>query len=71
MATDDNKAIKFIKKIFPDLQILSTSEIIKYWSEKESVNHLLLNNVLNAITIKGHYQPPKNDPLRNWWTNAS
>lgn len=63
MATDDNKAIKFIKKNFPDLQILSTPEIIKYWSEKESVNHLLLNNVLNAIRIKGHYQPPKNHPL--------
>lgn len=70
VATDDNKAIKFIKKIFADVQILSTPEIIKYWSEKESVDSLVLNNVLNAIKIKGRYQPPKNDPLRNWWINA-
>ncbi|MBD2137010.1 hypothetical protein H6F32_05280 [Anabaena sp. FACHB-1237] len=70
VATDDNKAIKFIKKNFPDIKILSTPEIIKYWSEKESIDHLILNNVLNSIKTKGRYQPPKNDPWRNWWINA-
>jgi predicted nucleic acid-binding protein len=71
VATDDNKAIKFMKKNFSYLQILSTPEIIKHWSEKENIDSLILSNVLNAIKIKGHYQPPKNDSLRNWWINAS
>lgn len=71
VATDDNKAIKFIKKIFPDLQILSTPEIIKHWSEQERIDFSVLSKVLNTIKIKGRYIPPKNDPLGNWWTNSS
>ena len=71
VATDDDKAIKFLKKNFSYLQILSTPEIIKYWSEEEKIASLILSNVLNAIQIKGRYKPRKNDPLRTWWTNAS
>ena len=71
IATDDNKVIKFLQKNFPHLQILSTPEIIKHWSEKQSVDSLVLSKVLNAIRIKGRYVPPKNDPLRNWWQKSS
>ncbi|MEA5550578.1 hypothetical protein VB713_06225 [Anabaena cylindrica UHCC 0172] len=71
IATDDRKAISFIQKEAPYIQILSTPEIIKHWSEKESIDSTILSHVLNAIRIKGHYVPPKNDPLRNWWQNAS
>ncbi len=71
IATDDRKAISFIQKEAPYIQILSTPEIIKHWSEKQSIDSLVLSNVLNAIRIKGRYVPPKNDPLRNWWINAS
>ncbi|TAF09878.1 MAG: hypothetical protein EAZ77_04310 [Nostocales cyanobacterium] len=70
VATDDKRAISFIKKEAPNIQILSTSEIIKHWSEKESIDSSVLSNVLNAIRIKGHYVPGKNDPLRSWWQNA-
>lgn len=71
ISTDDDKAIKFLQKNFPHLQILSTPEIIKHWSEKQSIDSLVLSNVLNAIRIKGRYVPPKNDPLRNWWQKSS
>jgi len=47
------------------------SEIIKHWSEVEKPDSSILSNVLNTIRIKGRFIPPKNDPLRNWWTNAS
>jgi hypothetical protein len=33
IATDDKRATSFLKKEAPHLQILSTSEIIKNWSE--------------------------------------
>ncbi|BAY44306.1 hypothetical protein SAMD00079811_19020 [Scytonema sp. HK-05] len=71
IATDDDKAIKFLQKKFPHLQILSTPEIIKHWSEKQSIDSLVLSNVLNAIRIKGRYVPPKNDPLQTWWQKSS
>jgi predicted nucleic acid-binding protein len=38
VATDDDKAIKFLQKNFPHIQILSTPEIIKHWSEQESID---------------------------------
>ncbi|QYX32021.1 hypothetical protein [Sphaerospermopsis torques-reginae] len=71
VATDDNKAIKFFKQNFPNLQILSTPEIIKYWSEAENSDSAMLSNVLNMIKIKGRYVPPKNSPLYNWWQVVS
>lgn len=71
IATDDDKAIKFLQKNFLHLQILSTPELIKHWSEKQSIDSLVLSNVLNAIRIKGRYVPPKNDPLRIWWQKSS
>lgn len=39
--------------------------------EQERIDFSVLSKVLNTIKIKGRYIPPKNDPLRNWWTNAS
>ena len=63
IATDDRKAISFIQKEAPYIQILSTPEIIKHWSEKQSIDSLVLSNVLNTIRIKGRYVPPKIKPL--------
>ncbi|WP_353930980.1 hypothetical protein WJM97_22420 [Okeanomitos corallinicola TIOX110] len=71
VATDDDKAIKFLQKEAPYLQILSTPEIIKHWSEEESTDASILSNVLNAIRIKGRFEPPKNSPLRLWWQTYS
>ncbi|MEH2159101.1 hypothetical protein [Nostoc sp.] len=71
IATDDKRAISFLKNEAPHLQILSTSEIIKNWSEQQSIDSSVLSHILNQIRIKGHYAPPKNDPLRNWWQKSS
>ena len=71
IATDDKPTIAFFQQTAPYLQVLSTPEIIKHWSEQESIDSSILSNLLNAIRIKGRYIPPKNHPLRNWWTNAS
>ncbi|MBE9052113.1 hypothetical protein IQ243_17125 [Nostocales cyanobacterium LEGE 11386] len=71
IATDDKRAISFLKNEAPYIQILSTSEIIKNWSEQQSVDFSALSYVLNQIKMKGHYVPPKNDPLRNWWQKSS
>ncbi len=68
MATDDKKAISFFRPKAPQLKIISTLEIVKYWSEQASVDDLELKQVLNAIRTKGRYIPQKNHPLLSWWT---
>jgi predicted nucleic acid-binding protein len=67
IATDDKRAIAFMQQEAPYLQILSTPEIIKHWSEVVSLDSSELHNVLNLIRLKGRYLPPRTHPLRSWW----
>ena len=67
IATDDKKAISFFRQEVPQLKILSTLEVVKYWSEQSSINASELWNVLDAIRVKGRYIPDKDHPLQSWW----
>ncbi|NUN66453.1 hypothetical protein HCU40_17245 [Pseudanabaena biceps] len=67
VATDDKKAISFFKKEEPDLQIFSSLEIIKHWSEVTNSSSQELKNTLNAIRVKARYLPSKTHPLFSWW----
>ena len=69
IATDDKKAISFINKEAPHLQILSTPEIIKHWSEAAEIDLSILSEALNAVKLKSRYSPPKSHSLRSWWEN--
>ncbi|VXD22021.1 conserved hypothetical protein [Planktothrix serta PCC 8927] len=71
MATDDKKAITFCKKEALNLQIFSTLEIIKYWSESANINPEKLRTVLDNINVKGRYIPHRNHPLLSWWETAT
>jgi predicted nucleic acid-binding protein len=67
VATDDKKAISFFQREAPHCQILSTLEIVKYWSEEVEFDSVKLKTVLSAIRIKGRYVPHKTHPLLSWW----
>jgi predicted nucleic acid-binding protein len=67
IATDDKKAISFFQKEAPHLQILSTLEVVKYWSEVENVSSATLRSALTTIRTRGHYIPHRNHPLLHWW----
>ncbi|GFE72037.1 hypothetical protein [Chroococcus sp. FPU101] len=69
IATDDRKAVSFSQKEAPHLQILSTLEIIKNWSEKTNPALTELRAILTAIRIKGRYRPSRSHPLFSWWEN--
>ncbi|QSJ14609.1 hypothetical protein JYQ62_22175 [Nostoc sp. UHCC 0702] len=71
IATDDKRAIAFFQQSAPYLQVLSTLDIIRYWSQETGVNSSVLRDVLNAIRVKGRYLPDKNHSLRTWWSAAS
>ncbi|WNZ44465.1 hypothetical protein Q2T42_21940 [Leptolyngbya boryana CZ1] len=69
IATDDKKAISFSQEEAPHLQVLSTLEIIKGWSEVENLASTKLRSVLSAVRTKGRYKPHRNHPLLSWWEN--
>lgn len=70
IATDDKRAIKFFQREVPKLQIFSTLELIKYWSDYINLDELELQEVLNAIRVEGKYIPDKKHPLYNWWESV-
>jgi predicted nucleic acid-binding protein len=69
IATDDKKAVSFSQKEAPHLQVLSTLEIIKSWSESGNLTLAELHTVLRSIRTKGRYMPHRNHPLLGWWEN--
>lgn len=70
IATDDKRAISFSRQEAPNLQILSTLEMVKHWSEEANLDASALRNALDAIRVKGRYVPHKSHPLRSWWETA-
>ncbi len=70
VATDDKRAISFLKKEAPHIQIISTLEAIKHWSEQLNIDSATLKAALSAIRVKARYQPPRNHPLLSWWETA-
>jgi hypothetical protein len=70
IATDDKRAISFFQQEVPQLKILSTLEIVKYWSEQSRLDASELKNVLEAIQSKGRYIPDKSHPLQSWWKSS-
>lgn len=67
VATDDKRAISFLRKEAPHIQIISSLDAIKYWSDKSNLDIIELKAVLNSIRVKGKYKPHKNHPLIDWW----
>lgn len=70
IATDDKRAISFFHQEASRLKIVSTLEVIKYWSESANLSSSELKNVLKDIRVKGRYMPHKNHPLLSWWQSA-
>jgi predicted nucleic acid-binding protein len=70
VATDDKRAISFLKKEAPHIQIVSTLEAIEHWSKKSNIDSATLKATLSAIRVRARYQPPRNHPLLSWWETA-
>lgn len=70
IATDDRKAISFFQKEAPHLQVLSTLEVIKHWSDEVNLESAELRVALANLRTEGHYVPSKNHPLLSWWQSV-
>lgn len=66
-ATDDKRAMNFAKREIEQLQCITTPEIVKHWSDVEKVNAETLRVALKNIRTHGHYEPPREHVLRDWW----
>lgn len=67
MGTDDKRAKSFFAREVPNLQVVSTLEMVKHWSETAEIDPSAVRDVLHAIREKGRYMPRQNHPLHDWW----
>jgi predicted nucleic acid-binding protein len=71
MASDDRKARRlFTEEIGDPKRLLSTSQILKEWSEKAGMNAAELKQVLTEVSRRGRFFPNSGDPHFAWWSKA-
>jgi|GEM_PF-870166 len=65
--TDDKKAIQILKQNFPTVQCVTTLDIMKEWSTRNSIEIKEIKRALHNILIHANYLPPQKHHLFNWW----
>jgi predicted nucleic acid-binding protein len=71
MASDDRKARRLFMEEIADLKrLLSTSQILKDWSEKAGLDPAELKQVLTEVSRRGRFFPNSGDTHFAWWSKA-
>jgi len=65
IATDDLVATSKLRPIMPNNQIVSSLELIRYWSETHNIASNILRQSLQLMQFRARYSPKKH-PLYPW-----
>ncbi len=65
LATDDKKARRIANE--NGVTVVSTSELLYLWAEKEGVADVKVTAALAAISRFARFSPPGDDPMSEWW----
>ncbi len=60
---DDQRARNCFAQTIPQIQLVSTSQIVKYWAETQTISDAEIRTVLKNMGMR---KPPKRDVLYNW-----
>ena len=70
LAMDDKQATNHTHRVFPQLRLWTTPEILKHWSVTASVSAERLREAIRLIEARARYFPSKSHPLAAWWQAA-
>jgi hypothetical protein len=71
MASDDRKARRvFIGEVPDPKRLLSTSQILKEWSEIAGLDPAELKQVLFEVSRRGRFYPNSGDNYFEWWSKV-
>lgn len=68
LITDDRKECRIAKQFYPEIQILSTLDLIRRASEALSWDDHTLADVAKSLRYRGNFAPPKHDKHTPWYT---
>jgi len=67
IGTDERKAISVLTNMAPQLQIISTLELIKHWADVTNQPISKVREVLANVQKQASYTPNHKHALYNWW----
>jgi hypothetical protein len=67
IGSDDRRAISLFAKEAPQLQRISTLELMKHWVESTGLPADVVRSVLRNVRFRAKYEPHSRHPLYHWW----
>ncbi len=67
IGTDDRRALAFFAKAAPQLQRLSTLELMKHWVDTSDLPADVVGTALRNVRLRARYEPHAKHPLYEWW----
>jgi hypothetical protein len=69
VVTDDGKTLKVLPRLAPGVKVLTTSQVIRLWTELARVSRATVRNALLDIQFRANFVCGKRDPLFAWWND--
>jgi hypothetical protein len=66
-ATDDRDAILLLQQHLPQLHIVTTPDLLKYWTSVAHPSDNVVREILEKIQRKARYKPYVDHHLEQWW----
>jgi len=67
IATDDQKAIRFLEQNVSGVKIVTTLDLVKHWVDREHPPAEAVRMALENIRNRARYIPHARHPLFRWW----
>lgn len=67
IGSDDRRAIAFFAKVAPQLQRISTLELMKHWADTTEQPPDAVRAALRNVRAREKYEPHVTHPLYAWW----
>ena len=70
VVTHDRKTHRVMARSAPQILVVTTSQLLKYWADETNAETAVLGTMLQDIQARARFVPGKQDPLLGWWEAA-
>lgn len=69
LVSDDGKVQKVARRLYPDLAVVSTLQLVREAAERAKIMGRELVTLAQNLHDRGNFDPPRRDPEREWFEN--
>lgn len=67
LATDDRRTQRYFAQHFSHIQLISTPQLLKHWSDSVAPDTQVISEALIAIETRANYWVSQRNTLYRWW----